>query len=137
MKREMNKLVRDRIPEIIQESGAVPVFRTLTGKEYLCALDEKLMEEAREFLSDHSEEEMADLLEVIHAIIAANGLCEESIERIRKEKALPPRESIRGKGSAPHRRKPRLFGQRKKLAPPQGCKENRRQNERGFRSVFL
>lgn len=87
MKREMNKLVRDRIPEIIQESGAVPVFRTLTGKEYLCALDEKLMEEAREFLSDHSEEEMADLLEVIHAIIAANGLCEESIERIRKEKA--------------------------------------------------
>lgn len=87
MKREMNKLVRDRIPEIIEQGGSVPAVRTLSDEEYQKALDDKLQEEMHEFLADHSAEEMADLLEVISAILQARSLCPEEVERIRREKA--------------------------------------------------
>lgn len=88
MKREMNKLVRDRIPEIIRNGGSDPAFRILSDEEYRRALDEKLKEEAAEFIQAHSAEEMADLLEVVYALMAANGLSPQDIERIRREKAL-------------------------------------------------
>ena len=77
------KLVRDRIPEIIQESGKTAVCRTLSSDEYLEMLDRKLTEELNEYLSDKSTEEIADLLEVIHAVVKARGSSMEEVEKIR------------------------------------------------------
>ncbi len=81
-----NKLVRDKIPEIIETSGKKAVFRTLSEDEYLEMLDQKLSEEMNEYLSDKSMEEIADLLEVIHAVVKARSLSMEEVEKIRLSK---------------------------------------------------
>lgn len=81
-----NKLVRDKIPEIIIKSGKTAVFRPLSDEEYLKMLDQKLSEELNEYLSDHSMEEIADLLEVICAVVKARGSSMEAVEKIRLSK---------------------------------------------------
>lgn len=81
-----NKLVRDKIPEIIKAGGKTPVYRTLRDDEYLKMLDQKLSEELNEYLSDNSMEEIADLLEVIHSVVLARSSSMEEVERIRLEK---------------------------------------------------
>lgn len=81
-----NKLVRDRIPEIIEKSGKTAVFRTLSDEEYLKMLDQKLTEELDEYLSDKSMEEIADLLEVVCAVVKARGSSMEEVEKIRLSK---------------------------------------------------
>lgn len=68
-----NKLVRDRIPEIIEKSGKKAITRTLTQEEYLMELDRKLNEECAEYQADKSLEELADMLEVMYAIAEARG----------------------------------------------------------------
>ncbi len=87
MKTIHNKLVRDRIPEIIRINGQSCLCRTLNDQEYLDALDAKLSEELSEYLEDKSMEELADLLEVIRAVIIARGSTYEEVEAIRKAKA--------------------------------------------------
>lgn len=67
-----NKLVRDNIPEIIIENGQIPHTKVLTEEEYKCALEEKLKEEVNEYISDQSIEELADILEVLDAIVQFN-----------------------------------------------------------------
>ena len=64
----MGKLVRDRIPEIIEADGKKPITRILPEDEYLQKLDTKLNEEVAEYQADKSIEEMADVLEVLFAI---------------------------------------------------------------------
>jgi len=86
MKTIHNKLVRDRIPEIISSNGQKSVCRTLSQQEYLSALDAKLNEELNEYQRDKSMEELADLLEVIHAVIAARGSTYEQVEALRLAK---------------------------------------------------
>ena len=81
------KLVRDRIPEIIEHSGKQAVTRTLTDAEYLAALDAKLTEEMAEYQADKSMEELADLLEVMMAVAAARGHDFREVEAIRQDKA--------------------------------------------------
>ncbi len=81
-----NKLVRDRIPEIIEKSGKNASVRTLSHEEYLKRLDEKLSEELNEYLKDQSMEEIADLLEVIHAVVNARGSDMDEVEKIRLQK---------------------------------------------------
>ena len=81
-----HKLVRDRIPEIIEKSGKTAICRTLTNEEYLKMLDQKLSEELDEYLSDNSMEEIADLLEVICAVIKARGSSMEAVDKIRLSK---------------------------------------------------
>jgi len=78
-----NKLVRDRIPEIIEASGARCETRILTDEEYLKALDAKLDEELAEYHESGDIEELADLLEVIYAIAKARG-CDVVGKRIEK-----------------------------------------------------
>ena len=71
-----NKLVRNRIPEIILASGKLPAFRTMEDEEYRFALRAKLLEEASEVAeADETNllSELADLAEVLDATIAANG----------------------------------------------------------------
>ena len=84
---QYNKLVRDRIPEIIEASGKRCVCSTLTDEKYLAKLDEKLNEELAEYQESKSMEELADLLEVIRAVAAARGSSVEEVEAIRRNKA--------------------------------------------------
>ena len=82
-----NKLVRDKIPEIIEKTGKVCHIHTLTSDEYLAELDRKLNEECAEYQADKSLEELADMLEVMYAIAEARGYSVEEIEKVRAEKA--------------------------------------------------
>ncbi len=83
----MGKLVRDKIPQIIQADGKSPIIRTLTEEDYLQELDKKLNEEVAEYQADKSIEEMADVLEVLYAICEARGHSLEELEQVRKEKS--------------------------------------------------
>ena len=72
-----NKLVRDRIPDIISTAGQQPVTRILDQAAYQAALLEKLTEEAQEACQAPPDElaaELADVLEVLQAIAQANGM---------------------------------------------------------------
>jgi len=80
------KLVRDKIPEIIVESGIEPSTRILGDEEYLLELDKKLQEEVAEYLEQHDLAELGDVLEVIHAIADVRGQGIEAIEHIREQK---------------------------------------------------
>ena len=82
-----NKLVRDKIPEIIENSGKTCVTRILSDDEYLKELDIKLNEEVAEYQADKSLEEMADVLEVLQAICIDRGYSLEQLEEVRKKKA--------------------------------------------------
>ena len=82
-----NKLVRDRIPKIIEASGKRCVCSTLSDEEYRAKLDEKLNEELAEYQESKSMEELADLLEVIRAVAIARGSSIEEVEAIRRDKA--------------------------------------------------
>ena len=65
MVKTYNKLVRDRIPEIIESSGKTCLTATLSDESYIHMLDLKLNEELTEYQESKSMEELADLLEVI------------------------------------------------------------------------
>ena len=82
-----NKLVRDRIPEIIETSGKTCVTEILSDEDYLRMVDAKLDEELTEYHQDQNIEELADLMEVIHAAAVARGYTLEELERVREEKA--------------------------------------------------
>ena len=82
-----NKLVRDRIPEIIHSSGKTCSIEILSDEEYLKLVDAKLDEELVEYHKDQNIEELADLLEVIHAAALAHGYTLEEPEQVRAEKA--------------------------------------------------
>ncbi len=82
-----NKLVRDLIPDIIEESGNECRTRILSDDEYLKMLDAKLDEELLEYHQDQSIEELADLLELIQAAAIARGYTLEELEAVRAEKA--------------------------------------------------
>ena len=82
-----NKLVRDRIPEIIEVEGNTCVTEILSDADYLKMVDAKLDEELAEYHQDQNLEELADLTEVIHAAVIARGYTLEDLERVRAEKA--------------------------------------------------
>jgi len=88
MKNEIiyNKLVRDRIPEIIEQTGKKFSTYIASEEEYKEKLHNKLLEEANEFISEPSEEELADIMEVVEALINLNGYDMEAIQRIKKDK---------------------------------------------------
>ena len=82
-----NKLVRDKIPEILKESGHKTSTHTAVDAEYTVKLNEKLKEEVEEYLESEKNEELADIIEVINAICQLKGLSKEELEEIRKRKA--------------------------------------------------
>ncbi len=81
-----NKLVRDRIPEIIVNSGKQCTFMTLSDDDYIAMLDAKLNEELAEYQESKSMEELADLLEVIRSVAKARGSSIDEVEAIRRDK---------------------------------------------------
>lgn len=85
--KQYHKLVRDHIPEIIEADGKTCVCETLSDGDYLSLLDQKLNEELAEYQESKSLEELADLLEVIQAVVKARGWTLEDLERVRAEKA--------------------------------------------------
>lgn len=82
-----NKLVRDRIPEIIEADGRICKTEILRDTEYLKMVDAKLDEELAEYHKDQNIEELADLMEVIYAAANARGYTIEQLEQVRAEKA--------------------------------------------------
>ena len=87
MVKKYNKLVRDRIPEIIKASGKSCVTEILSATDYLCMIDAKMDEELTEYHKDQNIEELADLIEVIYAATIARGYTLEQLEQVRAEKA--------------------------------------------------
>ncbi|MCZ0757111.1 nucleoside triphosphate pyrophosphohydrolase, partial [Anoxybacillus sp. J5B_2022] len=86
-----NKLVRDKIPQIIEAAGKTFAMRTLSDEEYRQELRKKAFEELEEYMNAKDDatavEELADLLEIIHALAECHGATIEQVEAIRAEKA--------------------------------------------------
>ena len=81
------KLIRDRIPEIIEQDGKKPVTRVLDDAEFLIALENKLLEEVQEMRQGKNKKmEIADIYEVLDALIQAYGFSKEEISAIQKKK---------------------------------------------------
>jgi len=81
-----NKLVRDKIPEIIHASGKSCEVEILSDEAYVKKLEEKLCEELSEYQKDQNIEELADLLEVLFALVKAKGYSLEELDHVRVEK---------------------------------------------------
>jgi len=82
-----NKLVRDKIPGYIQKKGGNPHYHVADDVEYWNKLKEKLLEEVQEFNDDENLEEIADILEVLDAIVRHKKFNQQEIEQTRAEKA--------------------------------------------------
>ncbi|MFB6292056.1 MAG: hypothetical protein ABEI58_01530 [Candidatus Nanohaloarchaea archaeon] len=82
----MDKLVRDRIPEIIRENGEEPITEQVEDQEVLPYLVDKVEEEAEEFVESQEIEELADLLEVIERFLELEGASREELERLKEKK---------------------------------------------------
>jgi len=87
MKAVHDKAVRDRIPEIIQAAGKECAFEQVSEEVFLKLLQNKLKEEVAEYLAEPSLEELADIQEVLLAIVRLSGYSQEDLEAVRKEKA--------------------------------------------------
>ena len=90
--KQYNKLVRDRVPAMLQASGRRTVSKTVDGQELIAALRAKVDEELAEYDAAPDDEgaagELADLLEVIIALARQRGYDEEAIGRMREAKTL-------------------------------------------------
>lgn len=82
-----NKLVRDKIPEIITQKGRMPVTHIAGEAEYWEKLKEKLLEEFEEFKKGESPEEFADILEVLDAIADYKKFDKKEVAKIKESKA--------------------------------------------------
>ena len=85
-----NKLIRDKIPEIIKKDNAVPKISELNDKEFKIALKEKLVEEAKELLEAKTDEEilneLSDVLQLIESIALNNNLSITQVEKQKEKK---------------------------------------------------
>lgn len=86
-----NKLVRDQIPDIIAKDGKKFSTKILSNEDYIKSLKEKSFEELKEYIETENDadalEELADLLEIIHALAECHGASFEKVEEIRIKKA--------------------------------------------------
>ena len=82
-----NKLVRDKIPEIIADDGeSVMELKTLGEKDYLLSLNNKLQEELNEYLESGSVEELVDIEEVLRALLNVKNVSYDEFELMRQAK---------------------------------------------------
>jgi len=90
MKKVYNKLVRDRIPEIIRSDGYLPVTRKLGVKEFKKALAEKLVEEAKEVTKAKSRDdllkELSDVEEIIFEMVVLHKISCPEINKVRNKR---------------------------------------------------
>jgi len=85
-KKIFNKLVRDKIPQIIESKGEKAVYKILDDKDNLLKLNQKLLEEVNEYFQDGEIEELADVVEVIYGILKAKNTTLEEFNKIREAK---------------------------------------------------
>ena len=78
-----NKLVRDKIPDIIESQGKKANIRELSNKEYIYELNKKLLEEVKEYTENNCVEELADIQEVILAIANTQKF---QLDKVRNQK---------------------------------------------------
>lgn len=83
-----NKLVRDKIPELIESDGRKAIIEKLDESQYREFLNIKLGEELKEYLESGEVEELADLVEVIYAILDSKNVTISEFEKVREEKIL-------------------------------------------------
>ena len=81
-----HKLVRDKIPAIIEQNGQIPVIRILGDAEYAHYLEQKLDEEVAELHKDKNVEELADILEVVYALAENMGHTKEELLEVCQKK---------------------------------------------------
>lgn len=86
MSKQYHKLVRDKIPAVIESTGKTCRTEILSDEDYLALLDEKLGEELAEYRESKSLEELADLLEVMEAVVTARGYTWEELLAVKAEK---------------------------------------------------
>ena len=86
MIKEYNKLVRDKIPEIIKKSGKEPLIRIAEEREYEDFLVKKLYEELDELAEARNAEEIADIFEVLQALARSLGYSWQEIEKTAEKK---------------------------------------------------
>lgn len=84
--RTYNKLVRDKIPEIIERSNRNCEMIILDEEQYRLELQKKLNEEVQEYLAEKNIQELADILEVVFALAEIHGSSEEELSKVRNEK---------------------------------------------------
>ncbi len=81
-----NKLVRDNIPQIIEQKGGKAEIRILSDEEYRKFLEAKLDEEVGEYHQEKNAEELADILEVVYALASSIGCTKEELQSIHLNK---------------------------------------------------
>lgn len=81
-----NKLIRDNNVKLMEDKGCKVSYEILDDERYGEELDKKLKEEVIEFLESYNIEEMADIMEVIYAIMDYRGITMDDVEKIRIEK---------------------------------------------------
>jgi len=81
-----NKAIRDKIPQIIEESGSKCEYRVLSDKEFLPYLEDKLHEEIEEYDATKSMMELVDVIEIIYRIADIRNVSIEELERMRLDK---------------------------------------------------
>ena len=84
--KKYNKVIRDKIPEIIKESGKKYNLKQLDDTSFLIELEKKMVEELGEYQESKNVEELADILEVIYRIAQLKGISKEELEKIRIKK---------------------------------------------------
>ncbi len=82
-----NKLIRDRMPEIYAKEGKTARTHRADDAEYFQKLKAKLIEESSEYMRDETTEELADLIEVVYAILDFKGVDRKDVEAMRTRKA--------------------------------------------------
>lgn len=81
-----NKLVRDKITDMIEADGRIAKYRILDDQEYRKELNKKLQEEVKEYIEDNNVEELADIVEVIYGILNSMDISIQEFEEIRINK---------------------------------------------------
>lgn len=87
VEKNYNKLVRDKIPEVIEKNGEKPIYSFLDKENYLKELNRKLLEEIKEYIKEDNIEELADILEVFLTILESKGITWEDLEKVRIKKS--------------------------------------------------
>ncbi len=84
-----NKIVRDKIPEIIDSAGKKFDIHIVNDKKAISYLDIKLDEEVKEFHEDNNLEELADIMEILFSLAKKMGYSEEDLlsKRLQKKES--------------------------------------------------
>ena len=88
MIKKYNKLIRDRIPEIIESSGKKAIVEKVDGDQLLELLNKKLYEELDEYNESGEIEELADLVEVVQAILEYKGITMDDFNEVKENKNI-------------------------------------------------